>query len=46
MWLRKTVRRAACSPVPSAKQRENQGVDPGCDWAVGVGLRSDSGACS
>lgn len=32
--------------LPSAKQCENQGVDPGCDWAVGVGLRSDSGACS
>lgn len=43
------MRRAARSLVgsvsdglPSAKQCENQGVDPGCDWAVGVGLRRDS----
>ena len=42
VWPRKTVRRAARSPVPSAKQHENQGVDPGVTglwrWGSGVTL--------
>lgn len=51
MWQGTQCTEQARSPVGAkssdalsrAKQCENQGADPGCEWAMWVGLRSDLG---